>query len=227
MEPLARELILFKSENFSTGRNGYTVSDELNSYSFLNARTEEGKPLDREYIKAEMLLVMLAGADTTGTAMQGLIHHFIRDKTIYSKVMTEIDAATRAGHLSAMPQYAEVQKHCPYYSAVVKETLRHDPSIPLMLPRIVSKGGMMFDGLYAPEGTEVAASPWDINRDEHIYGKDAAEFRPERWLESEEKTALYNKHSFTFGYGSRGCLGKELALMELYKAPVQVINFLA
>lgn len=194
----------------------------LNCYSFLNARTDDGKPLDREYVKAEMLLVMLAGADTTGTAMQGLLHHFIRDETVYSKAMAEIDAATCAGQLSAMPQYHEVKEHCPYYSAVVKEVLRHDPSIPLVLPRIVSKGGMMFDGKFVPEGTEVGSSPTDINRDEHIYGKDAGVFRPERWLESEEKVALYNKYNFTFGYGARGCLGKELALMELHKAPVQV-----
>jgi len=192
--------------------------------NFLDARTDEGKPLDREYVKAEILLVMFAGADTTGTAMQGLLHHLIIDEKIYSKVMTEIDAATRAGHLSAMPQYQEVQKYCPYYSAVVKEVMRLDPSISLVLPRIVSKGGMVFDGMFVPEGTEVGMTPALVNRDERIYGKDAAEFRPERWLESEEKTTLYNRVNGTFGWGTRGCLGKELALMEMHKGPVQFLR---
>jgi cytochrome P450 len=223
MELQVRELILYKSEKLSSGGGDYAVSDMLTSHSFLDARTDEGKPLDREYVKAEILLVMFAGADTTGTAMQGLLHHLIIDEKIHSKVMTEIDAATRAGHLSAMPQYQEVQKYCLYYSAVVKEVMRLDPSISLVLPRIVSKGGMVFDGNFAPEGTEVGMTPALVNRDERIYGKDAAEFRPERWLESEEKTTLYNRVNGTFGWGTRGCLGKELALMEMHKGPVQVI----
>jgi cytochrome P450 len=194
----------------------------LTSHSFLDARTEDGKPLDEEYVKAEMLIIMLAGADTTGTAIQSLIHNILADETVYSKIMTEIDAATRAGQLSSMPQYHEVQKSCPYYSACVRETLRLYPSGPTVFPRLVSKGGMVFDGKFAPEGTEVAANPWHANRDENVYGKDATVFRPERWLESEEKIAKYKKYDLTFGYGARGCLGRDLALMELYKTPVQV-----
>ncbi|XHG07079.1 hypothetical protein AWENTII_010240 [Aspergillus wentii] len=189
--------------------------------TFLEARTEDGKPLDMEYIQAEVLLVLLAGADTTGTAFQALTQYLMTHPAAYKRMMEEIDVADRNNLLSEIPQYSEVLEHLPFYTSCVKEAMRLCPSAPNIFPRYVSEPGLDLYGKFAPPGTEITCNPYIVHRDIDLYGDDAEEFRPERWLDPEQ-AKLYTKYNFNFGYGSRGCLGKDIAMMELYKGPLQV-----
>ncbi|KAL0935890.1 flavonoid 3',5'-hydroxylase [Colletotrichum truncatum] len=189
--------------------------------TFLDARDEKGDALDLEYIKAEILLVLLAGADTTGTIFQAFMMFMMTHPEAYNRLMAEINEKTQDGSLSEIPQYAEVQQHCPYYMACIHETMRLNPPAPSMIPRSVGKEGMQLYGQHVPEGMEVASSGWVIHRDEAIFGSQPEEFRPERWLESEEKKKDMLKYSMVFGYGARVCLGRDLAMMELSKGLIQ------
>lgn len=137
----------------------------------------------------------------------------------------------------------------PYYQACIKESLRLSPSAPSMysvwttswghstwhtltnfrisgiLPRNVQKGGVTIDGQFIPEGLELTSSPWVIHRDAAVWGLDAEQYRPERWLEASEETIKeWEKCDMAFGYGSRACLGRYIALMELYKAPFEFFS---
>ncbi|TIA24879.1 flavonoid 3',5'-hydroxylase [Aureobasidium pullulans] len=141
-----------------------------------------------------------------------------RDKLIEQR-RKDIEAGNTNGRIDLLQ--TEVTEHCPYYIACIKESMRLTPSAPNIFPRLVNKGGMDLFGKYVPEGLEVTCNPWIVHRDENIYGPDAGVFRPERWLEDDEKTRQYNKYNMAFGYGARVCLGREIANMELYKAPLQ------
>lgn len=95
------------------------------------------------------------GADTTGTQFQALVIYILTTPGVYEKLMSEIDKTTRDKKISAVPQYAEVIDHLPYYVACVKETMRLTPSAPNIFPRLAPKEGLDFYGKFVPGGTEV------------------------------------------------------------------------
>jgi cytochrome P450 len=190
-DDLIEERIKENTENPQTDRH-----DLLQS--FLKARdVEDG--IDMDDLKAEILLVLLAGSDTTATEFQAIMIDVLSNPTVYAKLLAEIEVAP----LSEIPTYDEVLAHCPYYLACVKEAMRLCPAAPNMFPRVVEPGGLQLYGKFAPEGTEITCNPYITHRNKELYGEDAEIFRPERWLEDPARVAEWEKYDFGFGYGSR------------------------
>lgn len=71
-------------------------------------------------------------------------------------------------------------------------------------------------------------SPLAQKRCKSIFGDDADEWKPERWIQgegsSEERIKMMNKYLATFGYGSRTCIGRNLATFEVYKFVAQILT---
>lgn len=106
----------------------------------------------------------------------------------------------------------------PYLSAVINEALRCHPAVGLTMERLVPEQGLHFDGHHIPAGTIVGCSAWVIHRDTTIYGPDASEFRPERWIDaSPEQLAKMKNTLLSFGAGAGTCIGKNISYLEIYK----------
>ena len=105
----------------------------------------------------------------------------------------------------------------PYFMACVNGTLRVSPFTPVTLPRIVSNEGLILNNPFIPPGTEVGANPYVINRDQNVFGMDADEFNPERWLEDPERAKHMHKWFFTWGGGPRDCVGRPFARILITK----------
>lgn len=87
--------------------------------------------------------------------------------------------------------------------SIVFQLLRHTP------PNFTVRG------IHIPVGTTIGISPIAQNRDKEIWGPDANKFRPDQWLEDEEKAKLFESATITFGgSGPRMCVGRNIALVS-------------
>lgn len=106
---------------------------------------------------------------------------------------------------------------CVYLNAVVEEGLRiYSPAGAAHLSRIVPKGGCEISGKFIPEGTRVSVHPWSVLRDPTNFHA-PSQFIPERWIQTTSEGQRGDKleRSLPFSYGPRGCLGRNLAYLEM------------
>lgn len=99
--------------------------------------------------------------------------------------------------------------HLPYLDAVTRETLRIRPPLPAI--GRISTVDTSLGNLAIPKGTHVSVNPWATNKARHLWGDDAREFRPERWLVGDRAATGGAEEMLafvTFGHGPRGCIGR-------------------
>ncbi|ETS76877.1 hypothetical protein PFICI_10751 [Pestalotiopsis fici W106-1] len=157
---------------------------------------------------------MAAGSDTVGNSLSAIIYYLLKSPPCLQRLREELD---RYQIVEKKVKFKDTQSMV-YLQAVIKEALRLHPAAALPLERVVPEGGATISGRFFPEGTIVAINPWVEHRNTALFGNDADEFRPERWLTDDvDKLAIMNRHSMPFGSGSRTCIGRHIAMLEICK----------
>ncbi|KAK4436619.1 cytochrome [Sesamum alatum] len=212
-------------ERRRNGNDGGGEGEGKNRKDFVDVlleiqRNEEGGfALDAISIKALILDMFAAGTDTTFTLIEWTLSELIRNKNVTMKLKNELKNV--AGSSSTITE--EDLDKCPYLKAVVKETLRLHPPLPLLVPRESTQDVKLFNYDIAA-GTRVVVNVWAIGRDPKLW-EDPGKFCPERFLNS--WVDLKGQFQLIpFGGGRRGCPGAAFALgiVELAVANL-VLNF--
>lgn len=182
--------------------------------------------LSREEAEGEALVNIIAGSDTTATAIRTTMLYLMSSPQAYRKLVDEVRTADAAGRLSSPITDGEART-LPYLQAVIKEGLRVFPPVTGLMPTVVPAGGDVIGGVHVPEGTEIGWSAFGVQHNKAVYGEDAEAFRPERWLEEESKDeetlrTMVGTWELIFKSGKWQCLGRSVALMELNKVFVEV-----
>jgi cytochrome P450 len=200
------------------------TGNHLMDHLLRKAANTDGTKMTWAEIQDDLNGFLLNPPETTGHTILSIILRVSANSSILEKVVAEIKSVLVASGSDYQPVRYDEICGLRYLKACVREALRLDPPGVSYLPRWVKSGGWTLPGNqgFIPSETEIASSPWVIGRNKNIYGEDADEYRPERWLENVERAEEYAKFDFAWGFGTRRCLGKGLAMFGIYKIIFQV-----
>jgi len=174
-------------------RRDPTLSDRRDILSLLIvARFEDGSAMDDRELRDQLMTLLLAGHETTATALAWTVDLLLRNRLALARLTAEVDAG----------------EGDEYLRAVIQESLRLRPVVQLAGRQLVSE--LRADGLVLPPGTRVTAAIWLTHTRSDIYPEPLA-FRPERFLDDQPSTYAW----IPFGGGVRRCLGAAFAEMEM------------
>ncbi|MGK7938437.1 MAG: cytochrome P450 [Xenococcaceae cyanobacterium] len=168
----------------------------------LLARDEEGRGLTDVELRDELMTLLVAGHETTATALAWAFYWIHKLPEVNQKLLDELDS------LGANPDPMAIFR-LPYLTAVCHETLRIYPVAMTTFPRVVNST-IEIMGYQLEPGTEVIGSIYLTHQREDLY-PEPKQFKPERFLHGQFSPYEY----LPFGGGSRRCLGIALAQFEM------------
>ncbi|KAK4175477.1 putative cytochrome P450 pisatin demethylase-like protein [Triangularia setosa] len=179
------------------------------------AKANDGRPLTMEEMAMNARLLILAGSETTATALAGTVYYLATHTRVQAKLAEEV----RGQFMSEDEiDFFSVSK-LTYMFAVLDESMRMFPPVPANLPRKAAKGGDVILGWHIPEDTGLEIWPWAVNHLSRNF-TEPNKFIPERWLEADSFDGIKfdkSRHSTLqpFSVGPRNCIGKNLAYVEM------------
>ncbi|KAK4555552.1 hypothetical protein LTR86_007305 [Recurvomyces mirabilis] len=215
----SRFIVEFAAQNLRRYQNKEFNTVELRDMLDRFKRFKDGEVvMSDDQLLTHAVSNIFAGADTTAISLRAIFYYLCRTPAAYKKLIAEIDEADAKGELSDPVTFTESQ-NLKYFQACIKEALRMHPAVGLLLERLVPAGGAQITpNLFLPGGIIIGMNPWVAARDPEVYGHDVEIFRPERWLERDEKQLrLMERNFLAFGAGARTCLGKNISLLEMGK----------
>ncbi|KIY46558.1 cytochrome P450 [Fistulina hepatica ATCC 64428] len=234
---VAEQLIRDKRDAVALGQES---KDILSIIVKANLSEDPATKLSDEEISAQLRTLLIAGHETTANTLSWALLELSKQPHIQDKLRAEIRAAENIRH---SPEWTWKDfEAMPYLNAVVKETLRFhdvvqtaqerlavvDEIVPLSKPVTLTNGEVVHE-LFIPKGTSVSPSLHLYNMNPDIWGADADEFNPDRWINNlkggnvDYSLGMY-ANLMTFSAGMRGCIGWRFAVLEMQAFLVEALN---
>lgn len=193
-------------------------NDLLNAMLFgKDPRT--GESLNDESIIDNMITFLIAGHETTSGLLSFLFYYLLKNPAAYKKAQEEVDQVIGDGTIKV-----EHLSKLPYINAVLRETLRLQPTAPAFSIQPNNEVDTIGGEYSVFRGEPIIAILPKIHRDPAVYGEDANEFRPERMLDENFNKLPPNAWK-PFGNGARACIGRPFAWQEAQLVVAMLLQY--
>lgn len=218
----SRQLVVErKKERAQFGKTKEVRTDFLSQLMDVHEQRPDQVPAPR--LMAYVGVNLMAGTDTTAIHMRSIIYFTLKSaqRSVAIRLQKELDA-TGFQH----PFTYQEALHLPYLTAVIHEAQRMFHISAGVLEREIPPGGLtLTNGKVLPAGCGIGVSGTTVQLNKDVYGQDSMVFNPDRWLQSNNETdedyaerlKAMKGADMSFGRGGRTCLGKNVAMLELYK----------
>jgi cytochrome P450 len=177
----------------------------------LPAAKKENGEYDRVLVRDMLLSLIIAGRDTTAASMSWTMYELLRKPKCVGDILEEL--SSQLGE-AGTPNFDNVAQ-CHFLQAVLSESQRLNPSVPFD-PRTAVNDDVLPCGVHVKAGETVGYLNYVMGTNTKIWGEDAAEFKPERWLLPDGTCKKEDHFKFpAFNAGRRLCLGMDMANLEM------------
>jgi cytochrome P450 len=169
----------------------------------LQARDENGEPMSDQELRDELILLLLAGHESTAGALAWAVERLLAQPEVLGRALDEIERVVgsedfRSEHLPKLT----------YLDAMIREVMRFRPVLPVTIRR--ARAPVTIAGYDLPSGVTVVVNAYAAHRRPETY-PNPERFDPERFLENR-----YDPYTWLpFGGGTRRCIGMSFALHEM------------
>ncbi|KAE8782135.1 hypothetical protein D1007_44518 [Hordeum vulgare] len=218
------------------GRDGHEFAKKGDILSRFLVEREKDDPgcVDNKYLRDIILNFVIAGRDTTAGTLSWFLYVLCGNQRIQDKIAREVREATTGDRRRDAGGGAREFTACltedaigsmQYLHAALTETLRLYPAVPVDVKCCFSDDTLP-DGHAVRRGDMVNYQPYAMGRMKFLWGDDAEEFRPERWLDDGGVFVPESPYKFTaFQAGPRICLGKEFAYTQMKIFAAVLLHF--
>uniref|UniRef100_A0A0E0D3F7 Uncharacterized protein n=1 Tax=Oryza meridionalis TaxID=40149 RepID=A0A0E0D3F7_9ORYZ len=177
--------------------------------------------LGRVGVKAFTQDLIAGGTESSSVTVEWALSELLKNPAIFATATDELDIVVGRGRWVTKKDIPNL----PYLEAIMKETMRMHPIVPLLIPR-VARDGAAVAGYDIPKGARVLINVWTIGRDPELLDA-AEEFMPERFIGSRIDVKGQDFELLPFGSGRRMCPGYNLGLKVMQLSLANLLHWFA
>ncbi|XP_071037591.1 cytochrome P450 18a1-like [Parasteatoda tepidariorum] len=213
-----RDYIMKQIDQHEQTLDENNIRDYIDGY-LLEIRKRNDKAFCKPVLQDMVGAFFGAGSETVRLTLDWLTLTMASFPHVQEKVVAEIETVIGRNRTPCWKDHTDM----PYTEATIMELMRWRTIIPINVLRY-TLADTELNGYFIPKECYVVANLWDIHHNPEYWGRDAEEFRVERFLTDDGKQVKKSEYFIPFSIGKRQCPGESFAKIEVFLYFVSILQ---